>query len=511
MKVKIIPGKLRGRITAMPSKSHAHRVLIAQKLAQLQGSPHNNPLFIPEFSRDITATKSCLAQLDLCTAGSNPQAPLLDCGESGSTLRFLIPVAMALTDKATFAGSGKLPQRPISPLKEEMENHGCRFTMNPDISLNRIISDRDLSGHASSVCDSSGHDSSDSAPSGCDSFGKIPSDGSSKQAANGSDHNHAEPAGICRITGRVQPGEYRLPGNISSQFITGLLFALPILDGDSTLHLTTKLESAGYVDLTLDVLRDFGIDIIIDTNDNGLITYNIRGNQKFCEPDNLSIEGDWSNTAFWLACGALGGDITCDGLKAHSSQRDREILTVMQNLGTVVQTQTSDNDMITITCRPPEQKISDNIQHRFTNDDTLDDTRKFNTLSGIDLNAAQIPDLVPVIASIMAAADGHSQITGAERLKIKESDRLATVCDFLNKLGADVGCLEDGLSINGKSQLAGGTVESHNDHRIAMAAAVSSCVCREPVIIENAEAVKKSYPDFFDDFKKLGGIVMEIS
>lgn len=603
MDVKIIPGKLRGRITAMPSKSHAHRVLIAQKLAQLQGTGCKDPLFIPEFSRDITATKNCLAQLDSCSgadhctragddlnaegvadrqtaaskttdgAGSRQaddqagrrnttgsataadtctDAPLLDCGESGSTLRFMLPVAMAVTDKAIFAGSGKLPQRPISPLKEEMENHGCVFTMGTDRTAD--ISKTGITTDIRSAADNSA------------------------DSANGGGATE-----ICTITGRLQPGEYTLPGNISSQFITGLLFALPILDGDSILRLTTKLESAGYVDLSLDVLRDFGIDIRIDTDENGFITYDIKGGQKYTEPEGLSIEGDWSNAAFWLACGALGGDIICDGLKADSSQRDREVLTVLQNLGASITTETGTDGLTTVICRAhgstgigihtnsgdssddhmcatrwdshasdrrsdeclsEDRSVVDSApDHRssgYQADDSSTDcgTGTHSTVNGapastipqtpaaddpaqtagrtgagltaIDLDVTQIPDLVPVLAAVMSAADGRSVITGAERLRIKESDRLETVRDFLSRLGADIQCLDDGLVIDGRTCLEGGEVSSHNDHRIAMAAAVASCICREPVIIRGADAVSKSYPDFFSDFAGLGGTVSEI-
>ena len=620
MDVKIIPGKLRGRITAMPSKSHAHRVLIAQKLAQLQGTGCKDPLFIPEFSRDITATKNCLAQLDSCSAADHctragddlnaegvadrqtaaskttdgagsrqaddpagrrnttgsataadtcTDAPLLDCGESGSTLRFMLPVAMAVTDKAIFAGSGKLPQRPISPLKEEMENHGCVFTMGTDRTAD--ISKTGITTDIRSAADNSA------------------------DSANGGGATE-----ICTITGRLQPGEYTLPGNISSQFITGLLFALPILDGDSILRLTTKLESAGYVDLSLDVLRDFGIDIRIDTDENGFITYDIKGGQKYTEPEGLSIEGDWSNAAFWLACGALGGDIICDGLKADSSQRDREVLTVLQNLGASITTETGTDGLTTVICRahgstgigihtnsgdssddhmcaarwdshasdrrsdeclsedrsvadsapdhrssgyqaddsstdcdtgdPADVRSTDNSTgccagtHSTVNgapdngssqtpatDDPAQTAGKADAgLAAIDLDVTQIPDLVPVLAAVMSAAKGNSVITGAERLRIKESDRLETVRDFLSRLGADIECLDDGLSITGMACLAGGEVSSHNDHRIAMAAAVASCICREPVIIRGADAVSKSYPDFFSDFAGLGGTVSEI-
>lgn len=419
MNVTITPRKLNGTIDAIPSKSHAHRVLIAQKLAQLQGQRKTDSLVIPTFSDDIAATKNCLVQLD-------KQMPYLDCKESGSTLRFMLPVAMALKNEAVFIGSGKLPYRPISPLKEEMEAHGCSFRMG---NTEQKISDK-----------------------------------------------YKE---ICTITGRLQPGEYSLAGNVSSQFITGLLFALPLLDGDSVLRLTTKLESAGYVDLTLDVLRAFGIDVKRSLTDEGFEVYEIAGNQKYIEPDGLAVEGDWSNASFWLVCGALGGSVTVRGLNLESSQRDKEILNVLRQMGAEI----SINGLCDITVSCPAG------------------------LKGCEVSVAQTPDMVPVLAAAMALADGSSLITNAERLKIKESDRLRTVYDFLSKLDADITYAGEGLSLTGKPALCGGEISSHNDHRIAMAAAVASCGCKGAVTITGAEAVRKSYPDFFKDFAALGGKV----
>lgn len=420
MNVLIRPGKLLGTIDAMPSKSHAHRVLIAQKLAQLQGQKKNDPLEVPDFSVDIGATKSCLVQLD-------KEMPFLDCKESGSTLRFLLPVAMALKEEAVFIGTGKLPERPISPLKEEMEAHGCHFVMG---SKHQKVSDK---------------------------FKEI-----------------------CTITGRLEPGEYTLPGNISSQFITGLLFALPLLEGDSVLRLTTKLESAGYVDLTLDVLEAFGIKVDRSFSEEGFEVYAIAGKQRYTEPDNLTIEGDWSNASFWLVCGALGGSVTVRGLDLKSSQRDKYIIDTLKLMGADIVI----GDGITVAAP--------------------------GGLKGAEINVSQTPDMVPVLAAAMALSDGSSMITNAERLKIKESDRLRTVYDFLHKLGADITYGGSGLSLTGKEKLAGGEVDSHNDHRIAMAAAVASCGCKSAVTITGAEAVKKSYPEFFKDFAALGGKVREI-
>ena len=417
MKSIITPTKLQGTIKAIPSKSHAHRVLIAQKLAQLGEQKKANPLAIPSFSKDIEATKSCLSQLDL----DNPR---LNCGESGSTIRFMIPVTMALKSEATFIGSGKLPVRPLSPLKEEMEAHGSHFTM------------------------------------------------------TGNTGDNVE---ICTITGKLSAGTYRLAGNVSSQFITGLLFALPLLDGDSKLELTTKLESAGYVDLTLDVLRSFGINIVEGKSDTGFIIYNISGNQNYVEPDGMSIQGDWSNASFWLACGALGDGVTCTGLDMNSSQRDKEFVDVLEAMGADV-----------------------TISHGPDGTDSVTVSRGAG-LHGETVSVAQTPDMVPVLAALMATASGTSHIVDAERLKIKESDRLKTVCDFLSKLGADITVGEADLTINGRSSLTGGNLSSHNDHRIAMAAAVAACSCESTVTIDDAQAVAKSYPNFYEDYNSLGG------
>lgn len=442
MDIKIIPKKLKGRLDALPSKSHAHRVLIAQKLARMQNGEAANAdnahgSEIPTFSKDIEATKNCLAQLD---SGS----PRLNCIESGSTMRFMLPVAMALRDEAVFIGAGKLPSRPISPLREEMERNGCTF-----------------------------------------------STGTPAADADGIPNGFSE---ICTIRGRLQPGAYRLAGNVSSQFITGLLFALPLLDGDSALELTTALESAGYVDLTLDVLRDFGIMIDEKRSPEGFNTYVINGSQRYTEPADVTVQGDWSNAAFWLACGALGGDVTLDGVDMTSSQRDKEFADILMQMGAHLEVSSCGTSMDSTSATGVLSSI------RCTG----------NGLSAADIDVAQIPDLVPVLATVMALADGASEITHAERLRIKESDRIFTVHDFLSKLGADITDEGSGLSVRGKRTLSGGEVCGHNDHRIVMAAAVASCGCTGPVIIRGAEAVNKSYPDFFRDFAALGGEVCEL-
>ena len=412
MRVEITPGTLSGTVSAVASKSHAHRLLIAAALCD------NIPeVSISTTSADIEATKNCITQL-------SSDSPVMDCGESGSTLRFMIPVTMALKDEAVFLGSGRLPYRPLSPLDSEMEKHGCRFRM-----------------------------------------------------TNASDDATQE---ICRIKGRLQSGDFYIPGNISSQYITGLLFALPLLNGDSSIRVTSPLESGKYVDMTLDVLEKFGISIDIESLD-GCPVYKIKGNQKYSAPAAVQAEGDWSNIAFWIIAGILTneGAITCDNITEHSLQGDKAVVNLAAQMGGSV-------------------------------DFASGITVKRNTLNAIDIDASEIPDLVPILAVAASTACGTTHIYNAGRLRIKESDRLAATCDCLTKLGADITEEPGGLIINGVPELTGGTVNGHNDHRIVMAMAIASLVCKKPVIIDGAEAINKSYPTFFDDFKSLGGEVRVI-
>ena len=410
MRVEITPGTLSGTVSAVASKSHAHRLLIAAALCD------NTPeVSISTTSADIEATKNCISQLSC-------DIPILNCGESGSTLRFMIPVTMALKDEAIFMGSGRLPHRPLSPLDTEMEKHGCRFQM----------------------AEASGEDLQE----------------------------------ICRISGRLQAGDFYIPGNISSQYVTGLLFALPLLDGDSSIIVTSPLESGKYVDMTLDVLEKFGIIIDIENND-GSPVYKIKGNQKYRAPGTVRAEGDWSNIAFWIIAGILTreGSITCENIAEQSLQGDKAVIDLAAQMGGKV---TYGNGTITV---------------------------KRNELNGIDIDAAEIPDLVPIMAVAASTAQGTTRIYNAGRLRIKESDRLAAVHDCLSKLGADLTEEPDGLIIRGVPELTGGTVSGYNDHRIVMAMTIASLTCIEPVIIDGAAAINKSYPTFFDDFKSLGGKV----
>jgi 3-phosphoshikimate 1-carboxyvinyltransferase len=402
---KIQPASLSGTLKIIPSKSQAHRALICAALAD---KPTRIECEVT--SKDIEATAACLAMLGakiLRQQGGYDVTPLkrdrrlgsypLPCGESGSTFRFLLPLAGALRKKTSFVPEGRLPKRPLSPLYEALVQHGC--TLSPQ--------------------------------------GSVP----------------------FTVAGKLTPGNYSLGAGVSSQFVSGLLFALPLLNGDSTLRLSGRVESFPYIELTLAMLETFGINIEFKDT-----VFTIPGRQLYHSPGTVCVEGDWSNAAFWLAANAIGGGgVSVTGLDKQSRQGDRKIV------------------------------------------DILEQFSASGKLRGIEIDARDIPDLVPILAVVAAAAAGTTVIRGAGRLRIKESDRLAAVTDMLCGLGADVRETEDGLHIHGGKTLSGGTVSSFGDHRIAMAAAIAAVLCTEPVVIRGAEAVNKSYPGFFDGLRSLGG------
>jgi len=384
MDVRIDPRPLIGAVEAISSKSDAHRLLIAAALADRPVHIEINTL-----SKDILATQQCLKAL------GDPN-PVPDCGESGTTLRFLLPVAAALGVPATFIGQGRLPERPLGPLVQALQDHGC--TLSDD---------------------------------------RLP----------------------LTIGGKLQSGNYELAGNISSQFISGLLFALPLCAGDSEIALTTPLESAAYVGMTLRTLARFGVRI--DEIANG---WSIPGGQVYTSTEDvIRAEGDWSNAAFFLAAGALGGSIQYTGLDPDSLQGDRAIADILRDYGAQ---------------RKP-----------------------------FSADVSQIPDMAPVLSVLGACAVGETRIYNAARLRLKESDRLLAICNMLTALGVDVTEGEDSLVIRGTGQIQGGTAQSAGDHRIAMAAAVAACAADGPVTILGAEAVEKSYPSFWEEYKRLGGII----
>lgn len=416
MNVKISPASLGGEVAAIASKSDAHRVLIC---AALSDTPCE--LELTTSSEDIEATAQCMRALGatikmsktglLVTPGKPPERAELNCRESGSTLRFLLPVAAALCESTSFTGHGRLPERPIGELMQAMEQNGVRFS-SPKLPL--------------------------------------------------------------ETQGRLRSGVYTLPGNVSSQYITGLLLALPLLEGDSEIVLTTRLESAAYVDITLHALTRFGIEI--KKTEKG---YFVPGRQCYRAPQRVKVDGDWSNAAFFLVAGAVGKPVTLTGLDVSSPQGDKKICEILQGFGADVRLS---GDSVTAAPAP---------------------------LRAQRVDMTEIPDMLPALAVLAANAEGESVFTGAERLRIKESDRLKTICQMINSLGGDCRETPDGLIVRGKP-LTGGTVDGSGDHRIVMAAAAAATVCTGEVTIEGAQAVNKSYPTFFKDFAKLGGEALVI-
>lgn len=416
--VRVSPGRLEGRVSVPPSKSAAHRAIICAALAE--GKSVLQPVAM---SNDISATISCIKALgasaaldgDILTVNGIglhdrclTESVVLDCGESGSTLRFLIPVAAALGASAEFVGHGRLPQRPIGVFSDCLPQKGIS----------------------------------------CKTEGGLP----------------------LKISGRLQNGTFSVPGNISSQFITGLLLALPLLDGDSEIILTSPLQSAGYIDMTIDVMKAFGIHV--DRTGAG---WKISGGQSY-RARSFTIEGDWSQAAFFMTAAALGGRITIDNLDTASSQGDKACMDIYPQFGAHV----SEN---------PDGSM----------------TIEGGDLHGTDINAENIPDMVPALAVTAALCEGVTHITGAGRLRIKECDRLAAMTDALTRLGADIRETPDGLIIKGVKTLKGGSVDGCNDHRIVMSMSVASCRCEGDILISDMESINKSYPSFFEDFQKLGG------
>ena len=417
------PSRLSGTVAAIPSKSDAHRKLIC---AALSGVNQLIEMHGP-FCDDIAATIRCLqalgAKIEPCEKGltmkpirRQPHAAL-DCGESGSTLRFLLPVAMTVCSDIDVTGSGRLPDRPIGTLVHAMSAHGVQFSQDH------------LPLHAS---------------------------------------------------GTLTGGVYEIEGNISSQFLSGLMMALSFLDTDSEIRLTTPLQSSKYVNMTLDTLRQFGADIQ-ERTENGLLRYSIKNTKIRKIPHSFPIDTDWSNAAFWLTAGVIqpSGTIQISGLDPHSVQGDKEIAQILMRSGANIVLGSEEPHSAIVSC---------------------------GTLSEFDVSMEEIPDLLPILAIRAAAGNGVSHFTNAARLRLKESDRLTATAEMLRALGAKVDELPDGLTVCG-GQLRGGTVDAKNDHRLVMSAAIAAAVCSEPVTILGAEAVNKSYPAFFDDYAALGGQV----
>lgn len=420
-RITIESANLGGVVKAPPSKSLSHRVMIAAALSKGESIISG----IKE-SVDIRATKTCLETLgatinlrdqSMHVKGVGKPTELLDttmfCEESGSTLRFMIPIA-ALTGKfVRFEGKGKLVSRPIDPYFDVFEKSEMDYEYGGSLPL--------------------------------------------------------------IIKGQLQPGEYELPGHISSQFVTGLLMSLPLVDGVSKIKMTSKLESRDYVDLTIDVMRSFGVEV---ENDNYEV-FTIQGNQNYKSLDTF-VEGDYSQMAFWAVAGTIGSSpVIIENASKNTNQGDARIFEIIEKMGGKVEYGTH-----SIRVSPAQT-------------------------SNIEINVCEIPDLVPILAVLGTFSDGTMRIVGGERVRLKESDRLKAIATELNKLGAKIEETPDGLIIEGVKQLSGGSVEGWNDHRIVMATAVAAQRCEGPLSIDGWKAINKSYPEFFKDYQNLGGVVNE--
>lgn len=424
MKIKIKSGNLKGTIEIPPSKSYSHRAVIAAALAENGKKSKIDNL---KFSVDITTTTDIMenwgaeierfeSALEIIGNGGKvaPRDKYVQCNESGSTIRFLIPVGITSENELVFDGKGKLVDRPLDSYYKIFKEQGLKY---------------ETTG------------------------GKLP----------------------LTVNGKLKPGNYEIDGNISSQFITGLLYALPLLEGDSKLIINKNLESKGYVDLTLEILKLAGIEIV----NNDYKSFDIKGNQTY-KPFDYTVEGDYSQVAFWIVAGIISAnrdnEVKCLHVNKNSLQGDREIIEIVTRMGANLEIF---DDYVIV--KPSKTK-------------------------GTVIDISQCPDIGPVLTVLAALSEGETRIINGERLRIKESDRITSIKTELNKLGGNVSEEGDSLIIQGVEGFRGGvTVNAWNDHRIAMSLAVASTRCEEEIILEEAESVRKSYPHFWDDFVKMGG------
>lgn len=420
MKISLLPSNLDGIVEAPPSKSCMHRALICAAAADAP-----TKILCNSFSNDIEATISCLSALgakfeygeDSVTVypidktENDETECILDCGESGSTLRFMLPFAASLGKRCTFIGAPRLGERPLAPLCEALNKHNVETIY------------------------------------GEDSF--LP----------------------CKIRGKLSGGLFEIPGDISSQFITGLLLALGNTDGGE-IKATTPLKSAPYIDITTDIQKKFGIAV-----EKTHCGYTIESGQKYSSPGKTQIEGDYSNGAFWLVAGAIGSTkgICCTNLYEKTFQGDSKIIEILREMGADIRQNTNSVTVYK------------------------------SVLNAVEIDASDIPDIIPVLCVAASCAQGRTVFSNIERLRAKESDRVETTVNMLRALGCQITADEHTISVE-KGSLHAGCVTSANDHRIAMSAAVASLVCDGGVTIDLAEAVAKSYPDFYEKFKTLGGI-----
>ena len=385
------------KVRVISSKSDAHRALICNFLAG-----DSSKILYEGSSEDIEASKNCLRALKNNKKDLYPK-------ESGSTFRFLIPVVGALGRDVDFHLEGRLSERPLSPLKEELEEKGMTLG---DLGDNPY-----------------------------------------------------------RVFGKLKPGTFRIAGDVSSQFISGLLFALPLLDEDSEIIITGDYQSKSYIDMTLDTLRSYNIEVL-----EGQKSYKIPGNQVYHRQEDYIVEGDWSNAAFWLVAGCfLEEGMEVENISMNSNQGDRKVIDIIREFG-------------------------GNVKETKNGFKT-----KKASLKGITIDARQIPDLIPILSLLGAVAEGQTKIINAERLRLKESDRLEKTLEILEKLGIKTREIKNGLIITGQG---GGlfqenTFLSHQDHRLAMTVAIASLNTEGELVLKGSHAVNKSYPSFFEELERM--------
>ncbi|WP_195244936.1 3-phosphoshikimate 1-carboxyvinyltransferase [Clostridium celatum] len=419
--LKVYPSILEGEVKIPPSKSMAHRAIICAALSDGFCKIENI-----DYSDDIIATIDAMNSLgakivkykdyiEVTGAYGNSadieDIRVIDCNESGSTLRFLVPISLLFKGKNKFIGRGNLGKRPLTTYYNIFEKQDITYSYEEG-KLNLIVS------------------------------------------------------------GELKPGIFEIEGNVSSQFITGLLFTLPLLNDDSKIIITTEMESKGYIDLTLRAMSDFGIEVI----NNDYKEFIIKGNQRY-KARNYRVEGDYSQAAFFLCADSLGNNVLCKDLDLNSLQGDKEVIDILERMNVIFNA-----SAIGVKGTTSGQLVSTII------------------------DGSQCPDIIPVLTAVAALTKGKTEIINAGRLRIKECDRLAAVTSELNKLGAKIVEQEDGLIVTGVEILKGNVeVWSHKDHRIAMTLAIASTKCEEPIVIKDYECIAKSYPNFFDDFVSLGG------
>lgn len=410
--IKLLANKLKGSVVIPPSKSLAHRALVLASMAKNEVRIDNI-----SYSNDISATISCLENLGIKIEKYKDYVIVkpskirkindINCGESGTTLRFMIPYALLQNEEIKIDGENRLKVRPINDYFPILDSMNVKYNYNDSLPIS--------------------------------------------------------------LKGSLKSGIYELSGNVSSQFISGMLLTLPFIDGDSKIIITTPLESKPYVDMTIKIAKDFGINIIEDKN-----TYLIKGNQEI-KIDNYYVEGDYSQAAFFLVANAIGNELSLKGLKRSNMQGDEAIINILENLGII-----------------------------FNSDYTC----KVRNLHGGVISLAQNPDLAPILGVLASNIDGEVKLIDLERLAYKESNRILSTKEMLEACGVDVIATNNSLTIKGKTNYKTGHIKAYNDHRIVMASAILASLVHE-LYIDEIKPVNKSFPNFFNIYKEIGGEVDE--